>query len=103
LDLDRRLGLGALFARALAVLVAGGDELIEQVATLGLAAQVAHDEVGGLLEGFFVAEAVAGALGDLLAAGGEVFLEGLGVAGELGAELLDLGAQVFGGGVAGGA
>src|SRR5690606_36968952 len=65
----------------------------EQIAALGLVAEIAQELSRDVVEGLLEAQTLAGALGDLVAAAGEIFLERFGVAGELPAELFDLAAQ----------
>ena len=63
--------------------------LVEELPALGAAAQLAQQPRLAAVEGPLVLEGLADTARDVLAAGLQILLEGLAVAGELAAELLD--------------
>ena len=70
------------------------QELLIEIAALGLALEVCHQRGGDLGVGLLEGETFAYAGGDALATGGEIFFERLGVARELTAQVFDLFAQI---------
>src|SRR5690349_8862738 len=69
-------------------------QLLQQIARLRLALQVVQEQGRDFAERLLEREALARARGDLLAAVGKVLLERLGVTRKLGAQLVDLTAQI---------
>ena len=72
-----------------------GHEILDEIARLGLRLEVIQEERRRVAEGLLEVDALARAGCHLLAAGGEVFLERLGVARELRAQLVDLTTEIL--------
>jgi hypothetical protein len=68
-----------------ALAVHRGDELLQEIARLGLRFEVVEQQRGYFAERLLVGDAFARALGDLFPTAGQILFEGLGVARELGA------------------